>query len=39
MREIVDRDEKQKKVWDRDKAIKHFKEKGEIYKRVDRKYS
>ena len=33
MREIVDRDEKTKReVWDRDKAIKHFKEKGEIYK-------
>ena len=33
MREIVDRDEKTKReIWDRDKAIKHFKEKGEIYK-------
>ncbi len=33
MKEIVDRDEKTKReVWDRDKAIKHFKEKGEIYK-------
>ena len=33
MREIVDRDEKTKReVWDRDKAIKHFKKKGEIYK-------
>ena len=33
MRQIVDRNEKTKKeVWDRDKAIKHFKEKGEIYK-------
>ncbi len=33
MREIVDRNEKTKReVWDRDKAIKHFKEKGEIYK-------
>ena len=32
MKEIVDRDEKTKReVWDRDKAIKHFK-KGEIYK-------
>ena len=33
MKEIVDRNEKTKReVWDRDKAIKHFKEKGEIYK-------
>ena len=33
MKQIVDRNEKTKKeVWDRDKAIKHFKEKGEIYK-------
>jgi len=33
MREIVDRDEKTKReVWDRDKAINHFKKKGEIYK-------
>ena len=33
MKEIVDRDEKTKReVWDRDKAIKHFKKKGEIYK-------
>ena len=33
MKQIVDRDEKTKReVWDRDKAIKHFKEKGEIYK-------
>ena len=33
MREIVDRDEITKReVWDRDKAIKHFKEKGELYK-------
>ena len=33
MREIVDRNEKTKReVWSRDKAIKHFKEKGEIYK-------
>ena len=33
MREIVDRDEKTKReIWDRNKAIKHFKEKGEIYK-------
>ena len=33
MREIVDRDEKTKReVWSRDKAITHFKEKGELYK-------
>ncbi len=33
MREIVDRNEITKReVWDRNKAIKHFKEKGEIYK-------
>ena len=33
MKEIVDRDEKTKReVWDRDKAIQHFKNKGEIYK-------
>ena len=33
MREIVDRDEKTKKeIWDREKAIHHFKKKGEIYK-------
>ncbi len=33
MREIVDRDEKTKKeIWDREKAINHFKKKGEIYK-------
>ena len=33
MREIVDRDEKTKReIWDRNKAINHFKEKGEIYK-------
>ena len=33
MKEIVDRDEKTKReVWDRDKAIKHFKNKGELYK-------
>ena len=33
MKDIVDRDEKTKReVWDRDKAIQHFKEKGEIYK-------
>ena len=33
MKEIVDRDEITKKeVWDRDKAINHFKKKGEIYK-------
>ena len=33
MKEIVDRDEKTKReVWERDKAIKHFKDKGEIYK-------
>ena len=32
MKEIVDRDEKTKReVWDRDKAIKHFKNKGELY--------
>ena len=33
MREIVDRDEITKReVWDRNKAIDHFKKKGEIYK-------
>ena len=33
MREIVDRDEKTKReVWSRDKAIEHFKKKGEFYK-------
>ena len=33
MKEIVDRNEKTKReVWDRDKAIQHFKQKGEIYK-------
>jgi threonyl-tRNA synthetase len=33
MKEIVDRDEKTKReVWDRDKAIAHFKKKGEFYK-------
>ncbi len=33
MREIVDRDEITKReVWTRDKAIEHFKKKGEIYK-------
>jgi threonyl-tRNA synthetase len=33
MKEIVDRDEITKReVWERDKAIKHFKNKGEIYK-------
>ncbi len=33
MKEIVDRDEKTKReVWARDKAITHFKKKGEIYK-------
>ena len=33
MKEIVDRDEKTKReVWDRDKAINHFKKRGEIYK-------
>jgi threonyl-tRNA synthetase len=33
MKEIVDRDEITKReVWDRDKAIKHFKKKGEHYK-------
>ena len=33
MKEIVDRDEITKReVWDREKAIQHFKKKGEIYK-------
>jgi len=33
MKEIVDRDENTKReVWDREKAIKHFKKKGETYK-------
>jgi threonyl-tRNA synthetase len=33
MREIIDRDEITKReVWERGKAIKHFKQKGEIYK-------
>ena len=33
MKEIVDRNEVTKReVWDRDKAIKHFKKKGEVYK-------
>ncbi len=33
MKEIVDRDETTKReVWDRNKAIDHFKKKGEIYK-------
>ncbi|WP_440930592.1 threonine--tRNA ligase [Candidatus Pelagibacter sp.] len=33
MKEIVDRDEITKReVWERNKAVKHFKEKGEIYK-------
>ena len=33
MKEIVDRDVlTTREVWNRDKAIKHFKEKGEIYK-------
>ena len=33
MKEIVDRDEITKReVWSRDKAIKHFKKKGEVYK-------
>ncbi len=33
MEEIVDRDEVTKReVWDREKAIKHFQKKGEIYK-------
>ncbi|MBD1164207.1 threonine--tRNA ligase [Pelagibacterales bacterium SAG-MED13] len=33
MKEIVDRDVKTKReVWARDKAIKHFKKKGELYK-------
>ncbi|MBC8296889.1 MAG: threonine--tRNA ligase, partial [Pelagibacterales bacterium] len=33
MKKIVDRDEKTyRKIWDRKKAIEHFKNKGEIYK-------
>ena len=33
MKEIVDRDvPTTREVWNRDKAISHFKEKGEIYK-------
>ena len=33
MKEIVDRDEKTKReIWDREKAINHFRKKGEIYK-------
>ena len=33
MKEIIDRDEKtRREVWDRDKAINHFKKIGEIYK-------
>ncbi|WP_440937502.1 threonine--tRNA ligase [Candidatus Pelagibacter sp.] len=33
MKEIVDRDEVTKReVWERNKAVKHFKDKGEIYK-------
>ena len=33
MKEIVDRDEITKReVWDRERAIKHFRDKGEIYK-------
>ncbi len=33
MREIIDRDEITKKeIWNREKAIEHFKKKGEIYK-------
>ena len=33
MKEIVDRDEKTKReVWNRDKAVQHFKKKGELYK-------
>ncbi len=33
MKEIVDRDDLTKReVWERDKAIKHFKEIGENYK-------
>ncbi len=33
MKEIVDRDEITKReVWDREKAIKHFRKKGELYK-------
>ena len=33
MREIIDRDEPTtREVWDREKAIEHFKKKGELYK-------
>ncbi len=33
MKEIIDRDEKTKReVWDRDKAVRHFEKKGELYK-------
>ncbi len=33
MKEIIDRNEPTtRKIWDRDKAISHFKDKGEIYK-------
>lgn len=33
MREIIDRDEPtSREVWDREKAIEHFKKKGELYK-------
>ena len=33
MREIIDRDEPtRREVWDRNKAIEHFKKKGELYK-------
>ena len=33
MREIIDRDEKTKReVWDRDKAVRHFEKRGELYK-------
>jgi threonyl-tRNA synthetase len=33
MREIIDRDENTtREVWDREKAIEHFKKKGELYK-------
>ena len=43
IREIVDRDvSTTREVWNRDKAISHFKEKGEIYKaliiRTKKKY-
>ena len=33
MREIIDRDEPTtREVWNREKAIEHFKKKGELYK-------